>query len=353
MEIRERKLPRHPTVLVTGGTGFIGSHTVVELLESGYRVVIVDNFYNSHPEVLDAIRTITKKSPSFVKGDVSSRRLMDRVFRDYPIDAVIHFAGYKAVGESWEKPLKYYRNNLDTTLTLLEAMKKAGCEVLVFSSSATVYAAGDMKAMTEDFPLGTSNPYGTTKLMIEKILNDLSASDPAWSFLKLRYFNPVGAHPSGLLGEEARGVPNNLMPYLVKVATGRLECLRIFGDDYPTPDGTGIRDYVHVVDLAKAHLSALQYAFRHAGCDAVNIGTGKGTSVLELVHAFEKANGLKIPCQIVGRRAGDLAGYWADTHYAEKLLGFHAERTIEDMCRDSYRYEVQHEQAQEKRRRKP
>jgi len=327
-------------VLVTGGTGFIGSHTVVELLQAGYKVVIVDNFYNSKPEVLKSLKKITGKKFDFEEGDVANKRFMNSVFKKYDIDAVIHFAGYKAVGESVAKPLMYYRNNLDSTLTLLECMKKYNVRNLVFSSSATVYAADNEMPLTEKGHLGTSNPYGETKLMIEKILDDTAAADPEFSFIKLRYFNPIGAHESGLLGEDPNGIPNNLMPYIVKVATGKLDCLHIFGNDYDTKDGTGIRDYIHVVDLAKAHLLAIEYSFNHKGSEAINVGTGKGTSVLQLVKAFEKANNLKLNYEFTGRRPGDLPRLWADTKYAKKALGFKAEKSIEDMCRDAYRYEV-------------
>ncbi|MBQ5542415.1 MAG: UDP-glucose 4-epimerase GalE [Erysipelotrichales bacterium] len=335
-------LRQKPCILVTGGAGFIGSHTVCELLDHDYDVVMIDDFYNAKPEVLDAIRTITKKDFVFEEGDCADRDFMDRIFREHTIDAVIHFAGYKAVGESVAKPLMYYRNNLDTTLTLLETMKKHGCHNLVFSSSATVYAYSEKMPLYESNPLGTTNPYGETKRMIERILTDVSHADPEDSFICLRYFNPVGAHPSGLIGEDPNGIPNNLMPFIVKVATGKIAKLRVFGNDYDTPDGTGMRDYIHVVDLAKAHLLALNYAFKRTGIDYINVGTGNGTSVLEMVESFRRVNRVDVPYEIVGRRPGDLAKVWADTSYAKKTLGFTAEKTIDDMCHDAYNYGVKH-----------
>ncbi len=333
---------RKPCILVTGGAGFIGSHTVCELLNAGYDVVIADNFFNAKPEALDAIREITHKDFVFMEGDVADHEFMEKIFSAHKIDAVIHFAGYKAVGESVAKPLMYYRNNLDTTLTLLETMKKYGCHHLVFSSSATVYAESESMPLYESNPLGTSNPYGETKRMIERILGDTAHADKDASFVCLRYFNPVGAHPSGLLGEDPNGIPNNLMPFIVKVATGKIEKLRVFGNDYDTVDGTGMRDYIHVVDLAKAHLAALEYAFKRTGIDYINIGTGNGTSVLQIVEAFKKVNHVDVPYEITERRPGDLAKVWADTSYAKRVLGFTAEKNIEDMCRDAYNYGVKH-----------
>ena len=330
-----------PTILVTGGAGFIGSHTAVALLQNDYKVVIVDNFYNSKPFALKAIRKITGKKFVFMEGDVANKTFMRKVFKENKIDAVIHFAGYKAVGESVGKPLKYYRNNLDTTLTLLEVMQQYNCKKIVFSSSATVYAKSEVMPLTEQSPVGNAtNPYGETKIMIERILSDLAIADPQWSIIALRYFNPIGAHESGLIGEEPNGIPNNLMPYIVKVATGQLDKLRVYGNDYPTPDGTGIRDYIHVEDLANAHLGALKALDSQSGIDYVNVGTGKGTSVLELVKAFEKANKIKIPYEIIGRRPGDLPEVWADPSYAKKKIHFTAKKNLVTMCKDSYRFEL-------------
>ena len=325
-------------ILVTGGCGYIGSHTCCELLENGYDVVIIDNLCNSKEEVVGIIKDITKKDLKFYKGDVCDAELVDKVFNDEKIDAVIHFAGLKAVGESVNKPLLYYRNNIDSTLTLLEVMSKYNCKKIVFSSSATVYGSPDRLPIKEDFPLKTTNPYGSTKLYIEGILKDLYISDPNWSIAILRYFNPIGAHESGLLGENPNDIPNNLMPYIVKVAVGELEQLNIFGDDYDTKDGTGVRDYIHVVDLAKGHIKALDYINSNKGIDFYNLGTGNGYSVLELVKTFEKVNNVSVNYKIVGRRPGDVASCYADCSYAFKKLGWKAEQNIDNMCKDSYKY---------------
>ncbi len=325
-------------ILVTGGTGYIGSHTVVELLNANYDVVVIDNFSNSKPEVIESIRKITGKDITFYEGDVCDKELLRKIFKENEIEAVIHFAGYKAVGESVKKPLMYYHNNLFSTITLLEVMNEVGCKRFVFSSSATVYGSPKSLPIREDFPLSTTNPYGSTKLMIEDMLRDLSVSDPEWSIAILRYFNPIGAHESGLIGENPNGIPNNLMPYIVKVATKELEILSVFGNDYDTKDGTGVRDYIHVVDLAKGHIKAIEKVLDSKGIDAYNLGTGTGYSVLDIVNAFEKANNIKVNYKIVERRPGDIAACYADPKYAFEKLGWKAEKTLEDMCRDSYRY---------------
>ena len=325
-------------ILVTGGAGYIGSHTCVELLDAGYEVVIVDNFSNSKPDVIDKIKEITKKDLTFYEGDVCDKELMDKIFEDEQIDAVIHFAGYKAVGESVKLPLMYYRNNIDSTLTLCEAMSKHNVKKLVFSSSATVYGSPKSLPIKEDFPLSTTNPYGSTKLMIEGILKDLYISDNEWSIAILRYFNPIGAHASGLIGENPNDIPNNLMPYIVKVATGELECLSVFGNDYDTKDGTGVRDYIHVVDLSKGHLKAIEKIKDTTGIDYYNLGTGKGYSVLEIVENFSKVNNVKVNYKIAPRRPGDIASCYADPSYAKEQLNWEAEKGIEEMCRDSYRF---------------
>ena len=325
-------------ILVTGGTGYIGSHTVVELLNANYDVVVIDNFSNSKPEVIESIRKITGKDITFYEGDVCDKELLRKIFKENEIEAVIHFAGYKAVGESVKKPLMYYHNNLFSTITLLEVMNEVGCKRFVFSSSATVYGSPKSLPIREDFPLSTTNPYGRTKLMIEDMLRDLSVSDPEWSIAILRYFNPIGAHESGLIGENPNGIPNNLMPYIVKVATKELEILSVFGNDYDTKDGTGVRDYIHVVDLAKGHIKAIEKVLDSKGIDAYNLGTGTGYSVLDIVNAFEKSNNIKVNYKIVERRPGDIAACYADPKYAFEKLGWKAEKTLEDMCRDSYRY---------------
>ena len=325
-------------ILVTGGTGYIGSHTCVELLESGYEVVIIDNLSNSKREVVDYIKTITGKKVKFYEGDVCNKTIVRKIFRENKIDAVIHFAGLKAVGESVQKPLLYYRNNLDTTLTLCEVMQEFDCKKIVFSSSATVYGSPESLPIKENFPLSTTNPYGSTKLYIEGILRDLYVSDNDWSIALLRYFNPIGAHPSGLIGENPNDIPNNLMPYIVKVANRELDILSVFGDDYDTDDGTGVRDYIHVVDLAKGHLKAIEKVIRDKGVDAYNLGTGHGYSVLQLVETFKKVNDIDVPYQIVGRRSGDIAACFADPTYAEEQLNWKAEKEIEEMCRDSFNF---------------
>ena len=327
-------------ILVTGGTGYIGSHTCVELIENGYDVVIIDNLSNSKREVIDFIKAITgkKRKLKFYEGDVCDKELVTKVFEENKISAVIHFAGLKAVGESVQKPLLYYRNNLDTTLTLCEVMREYGCKKIVFSSSATVYGSPQSLPIKEDFPLSTTNPYGSTKLYIEGILRDLYVSDHDWSIALLRYFNPIGAHPSGLIGENPNDIPNNLMPYIVKVANRELDILNVFGDDYDTEDGTGVRDYIHVVDLARGHLKAIEKVLNETGIDAYNLGTGHGYSVLQLIETFKKVNQIDVPYQITERRAGDIASCYADPSYAEEKLNWKAEKEIEEMCRDSYNY---------------
>ena len=325
-------------ILVTGGTGFIGSHTIVELLNAGYEVVAIDNFANSKRSVLARIKEITGKDFSFYEGDVCDPVIFDKIFKEHDISAVIHFAGFKAVGESVAKPLMYYRNNLDSTLNLCEIMQKYNCKRLVFSSSATVYGNPLSLPIKEDFPLSTTNPYGTTKLMIERILKDLANSDPDWQIVILRYFNPIGAHESGLLGEDPNDIPNNLMPYVVKVALGKLPKLSIFGDDYDTDDGTGVRDYIHVVDLALGHLKALDKVLSSKGVNIYNLGTGKGVSVLTLVKTFEEVNGVTVPYVITERRPGDIAACYADATKAKEELGWEAKLDLAKMCEDAYRF---------------
>lgn len=327
------------TVLVTGGAGYIGSHTVIELLNSGNQVIIVDNFYNSQPEVLKRIKELSGKDFKFYEVDVLNKEDLTKVFEENKIDSVIHFAGYKAVGESVEKPLEYYHNNLTSTFILCEVMKKFGVKNLVFSSSATVYGLNNISPLKEELPLSTTNPYGTTKLMIEQILNDLWNSDKEWSIALLRYFNPIGAHESGRIGENPNGIPNNLMPYITQVSVGKREKLSIFGSDYDTVDGTGVRDYIHVLDLARGHIKALEKHSKINKIEAYNLGAGKGYSVLQLVEAFEKANGVKIPYAISERRAGDVATCYADSSKAKEQLGWEAEKTIEDMCKDSWNWQ--------------
>ena len=325
-------------VLVTGGTGYIGSHTVVSLIEAGYEPIIVDNLSNSNAEVLEAVKKITGKNPLFYKKDLLNQSDVEKIFQDHCIGSVIHFAALKAVGESVEKPLAYYRNNLIGTLNLLQVMKLYGVNQFVFSSSATVYGDPSANPILEDFPLSTTNPYGTTKLVIEDMLRDFCKADPAFNIAILRYFNPVGAHKSGLIGEAPHGIPNNLMPYITKVATGELEYLNIFGSDYETPDGTGVRDYIHVVDLAEGHLRALEKLKEKPGVVTVNLGTGNGYSVLELVKAFEKASGVTIRYQLVQRRPGDIAMCYANPDKAKQLLGWEAKYSIDDMCEDAWRW---------------
>lgn len=326
-------------ILVTGGAGYIGSHTVVELMQEGHEVVIVDNFYNSKPEALDNIANITGKRPAFYEVDCCDLEAMEKVFQDNQIDGAIHFAGYKAVGESVQKPMEYYQNNLLSTLVLCQLLRKYNCKNLIFSSSATVYGNPHTVPIQEDFPLGpTTNPYGTTKLMIENILRDIYISDHEWNIVLLRYFNPIGAHESGLLGEDPNGIPNNLVPYISKVAVGELECLGVFGNDYDTPDGTGVRDYIHVVDLAKGHVKALKKLVGDHGVYTYNLGTGHGYSVLDIVKAYEKANNVTINYEIKPRRAGDIATCYADPTKAREELDWVAEKTLEDMCKDAYNF---------------
>ena len=326
-------------ILVTGGAGYIGSHTVVELMQEGHEVVIVDNFYNSKPEALDNITKITGKRPAFYEVDCCDEEAMEKVFQEHQIDGAIHFAGYKAVGESVQKPMEYYQNNLMSTLVLCQLLRKYNCKNLIFSSSATVYGNPHTVPIQEDFPLGpTTNPYGTTKLMIENILRDIYISDHEWNIVLLRYFNPIGAHESGLLGEDPNGIPNNLVPYISKVAVGELECLGVFGNDYDTPDGTGVRDYIHVVDLAKGHVKALKKLVGDHGVYTYNLGTGHGYSVLDIVKAYEKANNVTINYEIKPRRAGDIATCYADPTKAREELDWVAEKTLEDMCKDAYNF---------------
>ena len=327
-------------ILLTGGAGFIGSHTCVELVSAGHQPVIVDNFYNASPKVLDRLKTITGQDIPFYEADVSDEKAMNAIFEKERFDAVIHFAGYKAVGESVSKPLEYYRNNLDTTLTLCECMRRYGVKRIVFSSSATVYGLCEEVPFREDMrSMGCTNPYGWTKYMIEQILKDVAHAYPDWSVALLRYFNPIGAHESGLIGEDPVGIPNNLMPYITQVASGKLQQLRVFGNDYPTHDGTGVRDYIHVVDLARGHVAACNYLMQHSGCEVFNLGTGTGYSVLDLVNTFERVNGIRIPYVIVDRRPGDVARCYADPTKAKELLGWQAEKTLDDMCRDSWRWQ--------------
>lgn len=330
-------------VLVTGGAGYIGSHTVVMLLENGYDVVVVDNFSNSKPVVLDKIKEITGKDFKFYELDVCNKEALSLVFSENEIDAVIHFAGYKAVGESVSMPLMYYRNNIDSTLSLLEVMNEYGVKKIVFSSSATVYGSPERLPIDEECRLSTTNPYGATKLYIEGILRDLYTSDNDYSIAVLRYFNPVGAHKSGLIGEDPNGIPNNLVPYIVKVATGELSHLNIFGNDYNTPDGTGVRDYIHISDLAKGHICALEYIMNNKGIDFYNLGTGHGYSVMEMVKTFEEVNHVSIPYEIAPRRDGDIDECYADTKYAYEKLGFKAELGLSEMVESAYNFVKKHE----------
>lgn len=329
-------------ILVTGGAGYIGSHTCVELLQAGIDVTVFDNFSNSHPEALTRVREITGKPLRLIKGDCRDRDAVKAALRETNATAVIHFAGFKAVGESVEQPLTYYDNNFNGTVQLLEAMKASDVKRLVFSSSCTVYGDPQKLPLTEDHPLSATNPYGRSKLMVEDMLRDLPRSDPSWQIAILRYFNPVGAHASGLIGEDPRGIPNNLLPFIAQVAVGRRECLSVWGGDYPTPDGTGIRDYIHVVDLAIGHLKALEAleaAGQRQGCLTVNLGTGNGYSVLEMVKAFERASGKRVPYKIAPRRPGDVAACYADPEKARTLLGWKAERGLDDMCADAWRWQ--------------
>lgn len=337
------------TILVTGGTGYIGSHTVVQLIEAGYQVVILDNLCNSKAEVLNRIESITGVRPSFVQADIRDRAALQNLFAGHAINAVIHFAGLKALGESVAEPLKYYNNNVAGSLVLFEEMARANVKTLVFSSSATVYGDPATVPIREDFPLGATNPYGQSKLMVETILADLYQSDPGWTIARLRYFNPVGAHDSGLIGEDPSGIPNNLMPFVAQVAVGKRPRLQVFGSDYPTPDGTGVRDYIHVDDLARGHLAALAAldklaAQRKPQLLTVNLGTGRGYSVLDMIRAFEAATGQTIPYDIVARRPGDIAACYADPSLAKQLLGWQARHDIDRMCADTWRWQSRNPQ---------
>ncbi|MDE6540358.1 MAG: UDP-glucose 4-epimerase GalE [Ruminococcus sp.] len=325
-------------ILVTGGTGFIGSHTCVELLSNGYEIIIVDNLSNSKEAAVSRIEKITGKKVTFFNVDICDYDALSGVFRENDIQAVVHFAGLKAVGESVRKPLEYYTNNINGTLVLLKVMRENNCKKIVFSSSATVYGMNNKAPYTEDMPTSATNPYGYTKVMIEQILRDVCVADEDFSVVSLRYFNPIGAHSSGLLGEDPNGIPNNLVPYIAQVASGKLEQLSVFGDDYDTPDGTGVRDYIHVMDLAEGHVCAIDYAMKNKGFEPVNLGTGKGSSVLEVVSAYEKACGKPIPKRITERRAGDIATCYADASKAKEVFGWEAKSGIEQMCIDSWNF---------------
>lgn len=329
------------TILVTGGTGYIGSHTVVQLLEAGHEVLVLDNLCNSKAQVIDRITKIAGKAPGFIEGDVRDSALLKQLFAKHTIETVIHFAGLKSVAECGQKPLLYYDNNVSGSIVLFEEMKNAGVKSIVFSSSATVYGEPVFLPYTEAHPLKPINVYGHSKLMVEQVLQDLALSDPAWRVALLRYFNPVGAHHSGLIGEDPAGIPNNLMPFVAQVAVGKRAQLSVFGNDYDTKDGTGVRDYIHVDDLASGHLAALQYLQKNAGVLTVNLGTGQGTSVFELIHAFEKACKQKIPYEVVARRAGDLPEYYADAVYSKTVLGWQAQYGIDRMCEDTWRWQSQ------------
>lgn len=326
-------------LLVTGGTGYIGSHTVVELLNLGYEVVIVDNLSNSSEKVLPRIEKLTGKVPTFIKADICDKHALTEVFENHQIDAVIHFAGLKAVGESNEIPLSYYHNNVSGSVTLFQVMAEQKVKKLVFSSSATVYGENNVAPLIETMPTSATNPYGQTKLMIENILFDLAKSDPQWKIASLRYFNPIGANESGLIGENPNGIPNNLLPYVSQVAVGKLKQLQVFGDDYDTPDGTGVRDYIHVVDLANGHVKAVEHLNSLEGCQPINLGTGNGTSVLEIVNAFTRISKREIPYAIAPRRAGDLGTVYADANLADNLLGWQATRDIDKMIEDTWRWQ--------------
>ncbi len=340
----DSKKPEDTCVLVTGGAGFIGSHTVVDLLENGYHVVIVDDLSNSSPRVLDRIHRIVGDEAfsrcTFHEVDICDRAALEEVFARHDVDRVIHFAGFKAVGESVEKPLEYYSNNIGGTLTLCEVMREAGCKAIIFSSSATVYGDPDALPLTEDSPKKpATNPYGWTKWMIEQVLTDLTVADPAWDVVLLRYFNPIGAHPSGLIGEDPKGIPNNLVPYVAQTAVGKREAVHVFGDDYPTPDGTGVRDYIHVCDLAAGHVAALAWMNGRCGVEVFNLGTGVGSSVLDVVKCFSEACGHEIPYVVEARRAGDVAENYADCAKAEREMGWKARFDLADMCRDSWNWQ--------------
>ena len=329
-------------ILVTGGAGYIGSHTCVELLNAGYGVVVVDNLCNSNPKSLERVEALTGKKVKFYEGDVRDEALMRKIFQENELSAVIHFAGLKAVGESVAQPWRYYDNNLNSTLVLTKVMGEAGVKRIIFSSSATVYSGDNEMPLRETSRTGNcTNPYGWTKYMTEQILSGMCNADREWSVVLLRYFNPIGAHESGRIGEDPRGIPNNLMPYITQVAIGRRDHLSIFGNDYDTPDGTGVRDYIHVVDLAKGHVAAVKYVTENEGCEVFNLGTGTGYSVLDMVHAFEEANGVKVPYEIVARRPGDLATCYADPAKSAEVLGWKAEKNLVDMCRDSWRWQSQ------------
>ena len=329
------------TILLAGGAGYIGSHTAVELLNAGFQVVVADNYSNSCPEAVKRVEEIIGKSVKLYEVDIKDSKKLETVFQENHIDAVIHFAGLKAVGESVEKPLEYYENNVSGTLTLLRVMRKYGCRTMIFSSSATVYGSQNPVPYREEMPTSATNPYGYTKVMIEQILRDVCAADPNFTAVALRYFNPIGAHMSGLLGENPNGIPNNLVPYVAQVASGKLDHVQVYGDDYDTPDGTGVRDYIHVMDLAVGHVAALAYGANHHGFEAVNLGTGHGSSVLEVIHAYEKACGRKIPVEITDRRAGDVAVSYADVSKAKELLGWEASADLQQMCSDSWRFTLQ------------
>ena len=336
--------PQDTCVLVTGGAGFIGSHTTVELLERGYQVVIIDDLSNSSPVAIDRIKEIVGPEATanltFYQANVLDRDSLERIFQTHHIDRVIHFAGFKAVGESVSKPLEYYHNNIGSTLTLCDVMREHGCKDIIFSSSSTVYGDPDNPPVTEEDPKKpATNPYGWTKWMIEQILMDLHTADPEWNVVLLRYFNPIGAHPSGLIGEDPKGIPNNHVPYVAQVAVGKREAVQVFGDDYPTPDATGVRDYIHVVDLATGHVAALEWMNGRSEVGIFNLGTGTGSSVLDVIHAFEQACGKKLPYKICPRRAGDIAANWCDASKAERDLGWKAQYNLDDMCRDSWRWQ--------------
>ena len=336
-------------ILVTGGAGYIGSHTCVELLNAGYEVTVVDNLYNSSEKALDRVQEITGKAVQFYKADIQDRDAMNKVFDENKFEAVIHFAGLKAVGESVAKPIEYYQNNIGGTLVLTDVMRHHGCKNIIFSSSATVYGDPAIIPITEECPKGQcTNPYGWTKSMLEQILTDIQKADPEWNVVLLRYFNPIGAHKSGTIGENPNGIPNNLMPYISQVAVGKLEKLGVFGDDYDTPDGTGVRDYIHVVDLAKGHVKAINYIFSNPGLDVINLGTGVGYSVLDMVKAFGKACGKEIPYEIKPRRAGDIAMCYADPAKAARVLGWKAEKGLDEMCADTWRWQSQNPNGYEK-----
>ena len=327
-------------ILVTGGCGYIGSHLCVALAQAGEPYLVVDNFSNSRPSVLERVARITGQAPAFVEGDVRDVALLQQLFARHAISAVVHLAAFKAVGESVREPLMYYGNNVAGTVALLQAMRDAGVRSMVFSSSATVYGDPASLPIREDFPLSATNPYGWSKLMMEQVLADVAAAEPGlWRIARLRYFNPVGAHESGLIGEDPRGIPNNLLPYVAQVAAGQREALSVYGDDYPTVDGTGVRDYIHVCDLAEGHVAALRYLRQHPGLLTVNLGTGRPVSVLEMVRGFEQASGRPVPYRIVARRPGDVAACWADPALAERLLGWRARRGVEAMCRDAWRWQ--------------